>query len=321
MRILVTGGAGFIGSNFVRRCFEGKYQEIQEVIVLDSLTYAGNLENLVPVWKEKNFTFVKGSLTDKETLRNLIKDVDAVINFAAESHVDKSITHPSVFLETNILGVFEILDCIKSEDIRMIQVSTDEVYGSISEGSWDENSPLLPNSPYSASKASAEMICRSYVQTHNLNIVITRCSNNYGPFHHPEKFIPKTITNLLQALPVPIYGNGLNSRDWIHVDDHCDGIYLALIEGIAGESYNIGGNNEYTNIELVRLVLELMGETQDQIEYVPDRLGHDFRYSLDSSKSRIQLGFEPKINFLEGIAEVIQWYAENEKWWRPILES
>lgn len=319
MRVLITGGAGFIGSNFVRRTLKGKYSAISSVTVLDSLTYAGNLENLREVKDSPNLDVVQGSINNRVLLSKLVYEVDAVINFAAESHVDRSISDASMFLETNVSGVFEILESIRNRDIRLLQVSTDEVYGSIKTGSWDEQSPLQPNSPYSASKASAELLCRAYHQTFHANVVVTRCSNNYGFFHHPEKFIPKAITNLLQGKKVPIYGNGENSRDWIHVDDHCDGIYAALLKGKSGETYNFGGDNEISNIALAQLIVDAMGRTENELEFVSDRLGHDFRYSVDSGKSRQELNFKPKMKFNEGILEVIKWYQENEEWWKPLV--
>lgn len=318
MRVLVTGGAGFIGSNFVRRALNGKYSAISNVIVLDSLTYAGNLKNLESITENPNFKFIKGSINDRDLMGKLVNEVDAIINFAAESHVDRSISDTSKFLETNINGVFEILECMKNSNVRLIQVSTDEVYGSIASGSWDENSPILPNSPYSASKASAELLCRSYRNTFGIDFIITRCSNNYGPYHHPEKFIPKSITKLLEGKRIPIYGDGKNSRDWIHVDDHCDGIYSALINGESGEIYNFGGNNELTNLELTKIILNLLNCDENSIEFVPDRLGHDFRYSVDSNKSFTKLEFSPKVDFNQGIREVIDWYRENERWWKTL---
>lgn len=319
MRVLITGGAGFIGSNFVRRTLKGKYSAISSVTVLDSLTYAGNLENLREVKDSPNLDFVQGSINNRVLLSRLANEVDAVINFAAESHVDRSISDASMFLETNVNGVFEILESIRNRDIRLLQVSTDEVYGSIKNGSWDEQSPLQPNSPYSASKASAELLCRAYHQTFHTNVVVTRCSNNYGFFHHPEKFIPKTITNLLQGKKVPIYGNGENSRDWIHVDDHCDGIYAALIKGKSGETYNFGGDNEISNIALAQLILDAMGKTQNELQFVSDRPGHDFRYSVDTGKSSQELNFKAKTKFNESILDVIKWYQDNEEWWKPLV--
>lgn len=319
MRVLITGGAGFIGSNFVRRTLKGMYPSISSIKVLDSLTYAGNLENLREVKDSPNLTVVQGSINNRALLSKIVYDVDAVINFAAESHVDRSISDASKFLETNVYGVFEILESIRNLNIRLLQVSTDEVYGSINAGSWDEQSPLQPNSPYSASKASAELLCRAYHQTFHSNVVVTRCSNNYGFFHHPEKFIPKTITNLLQGKKVPIYGKGENSRDWIHVDDHCDGIYAALLRGKSGETYNFGGENEISNIALAHLILGAMGKTENELEFVSDRLGHDFRYSVNSGKSSQELDFKAKVKFNEGILEVIRWYQENEEWWKPLV--
>jgi dTDP-glucose 4,6-dehydratase len=320
MKVLVTGGAGFIGSNFVRRAVQGFYPEIKSVKVLDKLTYAGNLENLHDVRDEANFEFIKGDICDSNLTSKLLNDIDAVLNFAAESHVDRSINSSKEFVITNILGVQNLLDSVLNlnKKIRYLQVSTDEVYGSISEGSWDEKYPVAPNSPYSASKASADLFVRSYFKTHGLDTVITRCSNNYGPYQYPEKLIPLFITNLLEDKKVPIYGEGLNVRDWLHVNDHCDGIYLALIKGESGEIYNIGGGLELTNKEITSRILELMGKNDSYIEYVEDRKGHDKRYSINCDKISSQLGYKSKVSFSSGIKDTVDWYLAHKSWWEPL---
>jgi dTDP-glucose 4,6-dehydratase len=320
MRLLVTGGAGFIGSNFVRRIFDGTITGISHVTVLDKLTYAGTLTNLEAVADNPNFEFIKGDICDHKLIEEIIPKIDAIVNFAAESHVDRSIASASEFVETNIRGVQVLLDAVKNynRDIRFIQVSTDEVYGSIAEGSWDENSPLLPNSPYSASKAGGEMLARSYFKTHGLNVLITRCSNNYGPNHFPEKLIPLFITNLLENKPIPVYGTGGNVRDWLHVDDHCQGIEKVLKLGKAGEIYNIGGGKELANIDITKLILTEMGKSNSEIEFVEDRKGHDFRYSVNHSKITNELGYVPKVEFMHGLKQTIDWYKKNERWWKPL---
>jgi dTDP-glucose 4,6-dehydratase len=320
MKVLVTGAAGFIGSNFVRMIAEGDLQEITHVKVLDKLTYAGVIKNLDSVEKILGYEFTHGDISDPILVAELISDVDAIINFAAESHVDRSIQSSAEFVSTNVAGVQVLLDAIKSSGrkIRFIQISTDEVYGSIEEGSWDENCPLLPNSPYSASKAGGELLARSYHRTHDMDVVITRCSNNYGTHHFPEKLIPLFITNLIEGKKVPVYGNGKNVRDWLHVDDHCRGIHAALMKGKAGEVYNIGGGRELNNLEITDLILKAMGADESSIEYVEDRKGHDIRYSVDWTKIKRELGYEPLVTFEDGLRETIQWYRENEAWWKPL---
>jgi dTDP-glucose 4,6-dehydratase len=318
MRVLVTGGAGFIGSNFVRRIVDGSLPGISHVTVLDKLTYAGTLSNLemLPVG---SFEFVQGDIGNRDLVDGLTKKHDAIINFAAESHVDRSITGARDFIETNVLGTQNLLDSsLRNEVKTFVQVSTDEVYGTISEGSWTEDFPLLPNSPYSASKASADLIARSYHRTFGLDVRTTRCSNNYGPHQFPEKVIPLFVTNLIDAKKVPLYGKGLNVRDWLHVDDHCRGIHAVLTKGSAGNIYNIGGGRELTNRELTELILEKMGHSESSIEYVSDRLGHDLRYSVSHEKISRELGYRPQITFEEGIEETIEWYKRNESWWRPL---
>lgn len=320
MKLLVTGGAGFIGSNFVRRTLTSKSSGITSITVLDKLTYAGVLENLDSVSNLDSYRFVQGDICDYNLVTELITGVDAVINFAAESHVDRSINGAMDFVQTNIVGVQVLLDAIKNSgrNIRFVQISTDEVYGSIESGSWTEDSPLLPNSPYSASKAGGELLARAYSKTHNLDVVITRCSNNYGPFHFPEKMIPLFITNLIAGKKVPLYGDGSNVRDWLHVDDHCDGILKVLLKGRSGEIYNIGGGSEFSNLELTYLILDAMGSDKSSIEYVEDRKGHDFRYSVNHAKISSELGYQPKIAFKVGIEETINWYKENRSWWQNL---
>ncbi|MBB2957366.1 dTDP-glucose 4,6-dehydratase [Pseudoclavibacter sp. RFBG4] len=323
MKLLVTGGAGFIGSNFVRRALQDQYEGLEgvEVVVLDKLTYSGNLENLAPVSDSERFTFVEGDITDDVVLDEWIPKVDAVVHFAAESHVDRSVRDASVFIETNVVGTQKLLDAaLRHELPRFVHVSTDEVYGSIEEGSWSETFPLEPNSPYSASKASSDLIARSYHRTHGLNVSITRCSNNYGPYHFPEKVIPLFVTNLIDDKHVPLYGEGNNIRDWLHVDDHCRGIAMVLVGGKAGEIYNIGGGTELTNKELTQLLLDATGKDWSYVDRVQDRLGHDLRYSVDISKIQRELGYEPKVPFEQGLADVVQWYRDNRTWWEPLKE-
>ena len=318
MRILVTGGAGFIGSNFVRRIMDGTFTGFSSVTVLDKLTYAGTLTNLMDLPTD-SFKFIQGDVCDAELVGRLVQEHDIVVNFAAESHVDRSINGARDFVLTNVLGTQTLLDAVKGSDVRtFLQVSTDEVYGSIERGSWPETDPLLPNSPYAASKAAADLICRSYFKTHGLDIRITRCSNNYGRNQFPEKVIPLFVTNLIDNEKVPIYGSGLNVRDWLHVDDHCFGIYLAIIKGKSGEIYNIGGGTELTNLALTEKILELMGKNKSSINYVQDRKGHDLRYSVDISKISQELGYEPQVKWETGLRETLEWYLENEAWWRPL---
>jgi len=320
MRILVTGGAGFIGSNFVRMIARGDLKEITSVTVLDKLTYAGVLSNLAEADNLNTYRFVKGDICDSKLVQSILEEVDAVINFAAESHVDRSIAGAEDFVQTNIVGVQVLLDAIKSSGrkIRFLQVSTDEVYGSIESGSWTEEWALLPNSPYSASKAGGELLARSYQRTHGLDVVITRCSNNYGTHHFPEKLIPLFITNLIEGKKVPVYGSGLNVRDWLHVDDHCRGLHLALTQGKTGEIYNIGGGRELNNLEITDLILSAMGADKSSIEFVEDRKGHDLRYSVDWTKINRELGYEPKVSFEDGLNKTVNWYKNNEAWWKPL---
>jgi dTDP-glucose 4,6-dehydratase len=320
VRLLVTGGAGFIGSNFVRRAFDGTFKDFRSVIVLDKLTYSGVLANLSGLKDEAGFEFAQGDICDSRLVAELVESVDMVVNFAAESHVDRSIENASEFVKTNVLGVQVLLDAIKngSKSKRFLQVSTDEVYGSIDSGSWDEEFPLKPNSPYSASKAGGEFLARSYGVTHGMDIVTTRCSNNYGPFHFPEKMIPLFITNLIQGKQVPVYGDGTNVRDWLHVDDHCQGIYLALMNGKPNEVYNIGGGTELSNLELTHLILDALEADKSSIEYVQDRKGHDQRYSVNCAKIQKELGYQPQVKFKDGLASTIDWYRKNQDWWGPL---
>lgn len=324
MHLLVTGGAGFIGSNFVRKVISGAYpgSAQHKVTVLDALTYAGNKENLAEVNTSPNYSFVHGDITDTDLVNDLITKVDAVVHFAAESHVDRSITGSREFIMTNVVGTHTLLEAARRADIqKFVHVSTDEVYGSITEGSWDEERPLLPNSPYSASKASSDLLVRAYHRTHKLDVNITRCSNNYGPYQFPEKVIPLFITNLMDGKKVPLYGDGLNIRDWLHVDDHCRGIYMVLTNGRSGETYNIGGGTELTNKELTGLLLDASGSTWEMVERVEDRKGHDLRYSVDISKIASELGYEPEVNFEIGLAETVGWYKSNRTWWEPLKST
>ncbi|MEH6781430.1 MAG: dTDP-glucose 4,6-dehydratase [Rhodoglobus sp.] len=324
MKILVTGGAGFIGSNFVRRTIEDSYPGLAgaDVVVLDALTYSGNLENLAPVADSPRYSFVEGDIRDSELLDSLLGDIDAIVHFAAESHVDRSVRDASAFVETNVLGTQRLLDAaLRAKTPRFVHVSTDEVYGSIDEGSWDEQRPLEPNSPYSASKAGSDLLARSYFRTHGMNLSITRCSNNYGPYHFPEKLIPLFVTNLIDGKHVPLYGEGNNVRDWLHVDDHCCGIALVVTGGRAGEIYNIGGGTELTNKELTQLLLDHTGTDWSSVDRVEDRLGHDLRYSVDISKIQSELGYEPQVPFESGLANVVQWYRDNRQWWEPLKDK
>jgi dTDP-glucose 4,6-dehydratase len=317
MKLLVTGGAGFIGSNFVRSISNNaKYEKIT---ILDSLTYAGNLNNLSPVLSSKKLVFIEGDICNLELVSELTKGIDVIVNFAAESHVDRSIVNPSQFLNTNVLGTQILLDAsLKNGVDKFIQISTDEVYGSITEGSWTEEWPVSPNSPYSASKASADLLTLSYFKTFGLNVCITRCSNNYGPYQFPEKVIPLFITNLLQGKKIPVYGTGNNIRDWIYVDDHCSGIEKTIDFGKPGEIYNFGGGNEITNLELTMMILDYLGFDLNKIEYTEDRKGHDYRYSVSFEKSFNELGWTPMKNFKNGIFDTIEWYRNNAAWWEVL---
>jgi dTDP-glucose 4,6-dehydratase len=322
VRLFVTGGAGFIGSHYVRTLLTGGYPgyDDADVTVFDKLTYAGNLANLAPVKDNPRYTFVQGDILDGDQLDEVLPGHDAVINFAAESHVDRSIHGAADFATTNAVGVQVLLDaCMRAGIPRVVQVSTDEVYGSIESGSFREPDPLLPNSPYSAAKAAGDLLARAYFVTHKVNISITRCTNNYGPYQYPEKVIPLFVTNLLDGLSVPLYGDGMNIRDWLYVEDHCDAIWTVLNKGTTGAVYNIGGNNEIPNRRITEIILKEMGKNWDEsVQYVKDRPGHDRRYAIDASKMRRELGWEPKHRFEEAIKLTIQWFKDNEKWWRAI---
>ena len=316
--LLVTGGAGFIGSCFVRH--ELKKHPDYKIINLDALTYCGNIENLNDVKDNPNYTFVHGNICDRKLVRELVAESDCIVNFAAESHVDNSIKHPEIFVETNVQGTLNLLQAGKELGVeRYLQVSTDEVYGTLGKtGYFYETTPLAPNSPYSASKASADMLVRAYRETYGLPTLNTRCSNNYGPYQYPEKLIPFFISQLLKGEKVPVYGDGLNVRDWLYVYDHCEAIDVVLHKGKIGEVYNIGGHNEKTNMEITHLILEAMGKDESSIKYVKDRLGHDRRYAISNKKITAELGWKPSITFEQGIKLTINWYLNNQEWMKSI---
>jgi len=320
MKILVTGGAGFIGSHYVRALLRGTYPGFghARVTVLDKLTYAGNQANLEPVATSPGFSFIRGDICDAALLAEVVPGHDAVINFAAETHVDRSIAGGAEFVASNAMGVQVLLEaCLNADVARVVQVSTDEVYGSVDRGSWREDAPLAPNSPYAAAKAGGDLLARAYARTHGLNVSITRCCNNYGPYQHPEKVIPLFVTNLLDGLKVPLYGDGQNVRGWIHVGDHCRGIQLVLERGEPGGIYHINGDAELTNIELARALLECCGADWEMVAHVEDRKGHDRRYSLDDSLLR-GMGFAPRMPFGRGLADTVRWYERNRGWWEPL---
>ena len=316
--LLVTGGAGFIGSCFVRH--ELKKHPDYKIINLDALTYCGNIENLNDVKDNPNYTFVHGNICDRKLVRELVAESNCIVNFAAESHVDNSIKHPEIFVETNVQGTLNLLQAGKELGVeRYLQVSTDEVYGTLGKtGYFYETTPLAPNSPYSASKASADMLVRAYRETYGLPTLNTRCSNNYGPYQYPEKLIPFFISQLLKGEKVPVYGDGLNVRDWLYVYDHCEAIDVVLHRGKIGEVYNIGGHNEKTNMEITHLILEAMGKDESSIKYVKDRLGHDRRYAISNNKITAELGWKPSITFEQGIKLTINWYLNNQEWMKSI---
>jgi dTDP-glucose 4,6-dehydratase len=319
MMVLVTGGAGFIGSQFVRDLLAD--QPGTAVTVLDKLTYAGNRANLAAVADHPRFAFVRGDIADPAVLATVVPGVDVVVNFAAETHVDRSIIDPAAFLRTNVLGVQALLEASRTAQVAtFLQVSTDEVYGSIPAGSWPETDPLLPNSPYAAAKAGADLLCRAYHRTYGMDVRITRCSNNYGPYQYPEKVIPLFVTNLLRGEPVPLYGDGHQVRDWLHVADHCRGIRTVLASGAPGEIYNIGGGTELTNRELTGLLLDACGADWSMVRQVPDRPGHDERYAVDITKIK-SLGYAPTVPFTTGLSHVVDWYRANESWWRPLISG
>ncbi|MEE1796365.1 dTDP-glucose 4,6-dehydratase [Streptomyces sp. BE308] len=322
MRILVTGAAGFIGSNYVRELLGGSYAgyEGARVTALDSLTYAGNLANL-PTGHPR-LEVVRADVRSRDALLDVLPGHDAVVHFAAESHVDRSVADAAPFFSTNVLGTQNLLDCCLVTGVpRVVHISTDEVYGSIAEGSWDEAQPLLPNSPYAASKAASDLVVRSYWRTHGVNVSITRCANNYGPYQYVEKAIPRFISNLLDGGTVPLYGDGRNVREWLHVADHCRAVQLVLEKGRAGGIYNIRGGTELTNLQLVDHLLELFGAGPERIRWVADRKGHDLRYSLDDSLIREELGYRPQVDFRQGIEEVVDWYRHHRDWWEPAKHS
>ena len=326
MKIIVTGGAGFIGGNFVHMMVK-KYPE-DEIICLDALTYAGNMETLAPVMDKPNFKFVKGDIADRDFVYQLFEaeHPDVVMNFAAESHVDRSIQNPELFLRTNIMGTSVLMDACRKYGIkRYHQVSTDEVYGDLPLDRPDlfftEETPLHTSSPYSASKASADLLVLAYHRTYGLPVTISRCSNNYGPYHFPEKLIPLMIANALNDKPLPVYGEGSNVRDWLYVGDHCTAIDLIVRKGTVGEVYNIGGHNEQTNLDVVKTIVHELGKSEDLIHFVKDRPGHDRRYAIDPTKTRTELGWEPTTRFAEGIKKTIQWYLDNKPWWEHIISG
>ncbi|MDO9399793.1 MAG: dTDP-glucose 4,6-dehydratase [bacterium] len=318
MKLLITGGVGFIGSNFIHYWIK-KYPD-DKIVNLDALTYAGNLENLKDIENNSNYQFVKGDICDAELVSNLVKDIDLIVHFAAESHVDRSILNSQDFIRTNVEGTRVLLDVAKNKNIRFHHVSTDEVFGALNftDKPFNEKTLYDPRSPYSASKASSDHLVRAYFHTHKLSITISNCSNNYGPYQFPEKIIPLFITNLIENKKVPVYGEGKNVRDWIHVDDHNAGVDAIIKKGRIGETYCLGGNCELSNMELTKKILELMDKGEEMIEYVADRLGHDLRYAIDFSKAKHELDWEPKINFEDGLKETIEWYKNNQEWWKKI---
>ncbi|WP_037575286.1 dTDP-glucose 4,6-dehydratase [Phaeacidiphilus oryzae] len=326
MRILVTGGAGFIGSEFVRSLYaetadpeDTSRPSAPQVTVLDKLTYSGVEANLAPVADRAGYRFVRGDICDADLVDQVMPGHDVVVHFAAESHVDRSIAGAGPFVTTNVLGTQVLLDAARKHGVgRFVHVSTDEVYGSIDEGSWTEDWPLAPNSPYSASKAASDLLVLAYHRTHGMDVVVTRCSNNYGPYQFPEKVIPLFTTNLLDGRRIPLYGDGGNIRDWLHVSDHCQGIRLAMERGRAGTVYNIGGGTEASNKELTGMILDAVGAGWDMVDRVPDRKGHDLRYSLDISRIREELGYRPQVTFAEGLASTIAWYRDHRDWWEPL---
>jgi dTDP-glucose 4,6-dehydratase len=321
MKVLVTGGLGFIGSNFVRY-FLQKYTDVN-IINVDALTYGSNPENLKDIKDEERYSFIKGDITDYKLISKLIKDVDVFVNFAAETHVDRSISNPYPFLQSNVVGVFTILEALRKNnpEAKLVHISTDEVYGDILKGSFREEDVLKPSSPYSASKAAADMLILAYTRTYGLHTVITRCTNNYGPYQFPEKLVPKIIIRAFMNLKIPIYGTGKNVRDWIYVVDYCRALDLVVREGKKGEIYNISSGEEKTNLEVATEILKIIGKDEDLIKFVEDRPGHDLRYSLDSSKIRNELGWEPEHGFEGGIRKTVEWYLKNEWWWKPLADD
>jgi len=318
LRLLVTGGLGFIGSNFVRYMLSEDLDV--DLVNVDKIGLGANPENLRDIEKSKNYRFVRGDISNPKIIEDIIKEVDAIVNFAAETHVDRSIADPSSFLRSNVFGTFTLLEAIRkfNEDVKYVQISTDEIYGDILEGSFSELDRLNPSNPYSATKASADMLCLAYNRTYGLGVKITRCTNNFGPYQFPEKLMPKTIIRAISNLPIPVYGAGANVRDWIYVLDHCEAVSLVLAEGQPGEIYNISSGNEFPNLETVKKILELLHRPEGLVTFVEDRPGHDVRYSLDSSKIRSELGWKPRHTFSSALEETVNWYAQNESWWRPL---
>jgi len=316
MKLLITGGAGFIGSNFIRYIFK-KYPDYK-IINLDKLTYAGNLDNLIDVEHLSNYKFVKSDICNQNIVSELAKESDVIVNFAAETHVDRSIFSPGSFIQTDIFGTYTLLEAVKKYNKKYIHISTDEVYGSIEHGSFNEQSPCRPNSPYSASKASADLLIRSYIVTYGVSAIIIRPSNNFGPYQYPEKMIPLFITNVIDNIKLPVYGDGLYIRDWLYVIDNCRAIDIILHKGIWGEIYNVSAGNEITNIELTKKILELLNTPETFIEYVKDRPGHDRRYSIDSTKLKTELGWQPQYKFDDALRETVEWYKKNRTWWSKI---
>lgn len=320
MKLLVTGGAGFMGSNFIRYIL--KNYPTYQVINLDKLTYSGNLDNLKDIEKNPHYRFVKGDICDGQLVNNLASEVSVIINYAAETHVDRSILDPAAFVKTDVLGTYTLLEAAKKyQHARFIQISTDEVFGSIEKGKFVENSPFCPNSPYAASKAGADLLCRSYVATYKLPVIVTHSCNFFGPYHYPEKFIPLTIINLLEGKKVPLYGDGLNVREWIYTKDHCRAIDLLLHRGKTGEVYNISSGEEWRNIDVLRFLLKILGKDESAIEYVKDRPGHDRRYAIDNTKIKKELGFEPEFSFEKALEETVFWFKENKEWWEKIINK
>lgn len=320
MKLLVTGGAGFMGSNFIRHILSS-YPDYQ-IINLDKLTYSANLDNLKDVVKNTRYRFVKGDICDQKLVDETLQDVDAIVNYAAETHVDRSILDPSAFVKTDVIGTYTLLEAVKKNNIkRFIQISTDEVFGSIEKGKFTEKSGFEPNSPYAASKAGGDLLCRAYGVTYKTPVIMTHSCNFYGEYHYPEKFIPLAITNVLTNKKIPLYGDGLQVREWIYTQDHCKAIDVILHKGKDGKVYNISTDEEWKNIDVLKKILEIMGKGEDLIEYVKDRPGHDRRYALDSSKLRNELGWKPQYSFTEGLRRTIEWFKQNEQWWRNIIES
>ncbi|MFI0716546.1 dTDP-glucose 4,6-dehydratase [Streptomyces inhibens] len=321
MRLLVTGGAGFIGSEFVRATLRGALPGSSgtHVTVLDKLTYSGNVLNLAPIADLQNYRFVQGDICDRDLVDDVVAGHDAIVHFAAETHVDRSIDSAASFVRTNALGTQVLLEAASRHRLgRFVHISTDEVYGSIPEGAWTEASPVAPNAPYAAAKAAGDLLALAWHRTRQLDVVVTRCTNNYGPYQYPEKLIPLFTTNIMDGQQVPVYGDGRNRRQWLHVSDHCRAIQLVLLGGRPGEVYHIGGGTELTNLELAEHILAACGVGWDMVRHVPDRMGHDFRYSLDTTKIRTELGFSPRVEFADGLVETVEWYRSNRDWWEPL---